>query len=54
MSKVIAICNQKVGGGIFVSTESSVTMRNAVITENSAGGLGGGFAGCIYGGISNL
>ena len=51
------ICNTESdlgGGGLFVSTESSVTMRNAVITENSAGGLGGGFAGCIYGEISNL
>ncbi|MDD6044769.1 MAG: FctA domain-containing protein [Clostridia bacterium] len=40
------------GGGIFVVNSSTVTIKNAVITDNSAGGLGGGVAGCIHGEIS--
>ena len=42
------------GGGIFVATDSSMTIHNAILTNNNAGGLGGGLASCIHGELSNL
>ena len=41
------------GGGIFCSdgTEAKVTVFNALITQNTAGGFGGGVAGCSTGRI---
>lgn len=42
------------GGGIFVASDSTATIYNAIIKDNSAGGLGGGLASCIHGDLSVL
>lgn len=42
------------GGGIFVESKGSMKIVNAIITDNTAEGLGGGVAGCLHGMISNL
>ena len=42
------------GGGIFVVNSGHMTIHNAVIRNNTAGGLGGGVAGCIHGSIADL
>ena len=34
------------GGGIFVSNDAELQITNALVTENDAGGFGGGVAGC--------
>ena len=51
------ICNTESdlgGGGIFVASDSTATIYNAIIKDNSAGGLGGGLASCIHGDLSVL
>ena len=40
------------GGGIFVVNDGKTTIQNAVITNNTAGGLGGGIAACVHGEIA--
>ena len=42
------------GGGIFVDSAGSLSIVNAVIHDNKAGGLGGGVAGCLHGMVSTL
>ena len=42
------------GGGIFVVNSGKTTIHNAIITDNTAGGLGGGIAGCIHGEIIDM
>ncbi|MCI8268965.1 MAG: Cna B-type domain-containing protein [Lachnospiraceae bacterium] len=42
------------GGGIFTQTGVEVTIFNALITENTADGFGGGVAGCPSGNIYAL
>ena len=42
------------GGGIFVVNSGETTIHNAIITDNTAGGLGGGIAGCIHGEIIDV
>lgn len=42
------------GGGIFVVNSGTTTIHNAIITNNEAGGLGGGIAGCIHGEIIDM
>lgn len=37
------------GGGLFCANDSTLYMRNALVTENKAGGYGGGVAGCSTG-----
>ena len=37
------------GGGVFCSNGSKIFMHNVLITENDAGGFGGGVAGCSTG-----
>ncbi len=37
------------GGGIFVNKDAKMYIKNALITGNTADGLGGGVAGCIHG-----
>ena len=37
------------GGGIFVNKDAKMHIKNALITGNTADGLGGGVAGCIHG-----
>ena len=37
------------GGGIFVATQGVLGVTNAIVTENSAGGFGGGVGGCSTG-----
>lgn len=39
------------GGGLFGATGSTLYIRNVLITENSAGGFGGGVGGCSTGRI---
>lgn len=39
------------GGGIFCSEQAEVRLMNALITQNGAGGFGGGVAGCSTGTI---
>lgn len=39
------------GGGIFCSDGSTINLKSALITENKAGGFGGGVAGCPTGKI---
>ena len=39
------------GGGLFCAEHSVLHIENALITENTAGGLGGGMAGCSTGHI---
>lgn len=34
------------GGGLFVANEATMYMTNVLVTENDAGGFGGGVAGC--------
>ena len=40
------------GGGIFVSQGASIKMRNLLVTDNTAQGLGGGVAGCSTGQVA--
>lgn len=40
------------GGGIFVAEDAQAFILDALITENTAGGLGGGVAGCSTGRIN--
>ena len=42
------------GGGIFVVNSGMTTIQNAVITNNTAGGLGGGVAACVHGEIVGM
>ena len=42
------------GGGIHVNMGGVMNIWNAVVTGNTARGMGGGVAGCIHGDISNL
>lgn len=42
------------GGGLFVESKGKMNIVNAVITGNTAQGLGGGVAGCLHGMITNL
>ncbi len=42
------------GGGIFIEAYAYLKMENALITENTAEGLGGGIAGCLHGKIALL
>lgn len=42
------------GGGVFVDSKGTLTIVNAIITNNTAHGLGGGVAGCLHGMVSNL
>lgn len=37
------------GGGIFSANDTTLSIRNIIITENDAGGYGGGVAGCSTG-----
>lgn len=37
------------GGGLFCSTDSKLYIRNVLVTDNHAGGFGGGVAGCSTG-----
>ena len=37
------------GGGLFCANDSTLYMRNTLVTENKAGGYGGGVAGCSTG-----
>ncbi|NBH72645.1 hypothetical protein D3Z51_11550 [Clostridiaceae bacterium] len=37
------------GGGVFVMSSAGLNIRNALITENTAEGFGGGVAGCNHG-----
>ena len=40
------------GGGIYVNNEGNLQMKNAVITGNTAEGLGGGIAACVHGRVA--
>ncbi len=40
------------GGGVFCANGATLYMNNALITENAAGGFGGGVAGCSTGRIA--
>ena len=40
------------GGGIYVNNPGSLTLKNAIITGNTANGLGGGVASCIHGKVA--
>lgn len=40
------------GGGIYVNNTGVLSIKNAVITENTAAGLGGGLAACVHGKVS--
>ena len=42
------------GGGIFVEAKGEMKIYNAVITQNTAHGQGGGVAGCLHGKMSNI
>ncbi len=44
------------GGGIYVNNPGSLSLKNAVITQNEAQGLGGGVASCVHSrvGIVNI
>lgn len=42
------------GGGLFLDSWGELQIINAVITENTASGLGGGVAGCLHAMVSNL
>lgn len=37
------------GGGIYIEADGELTLKNAVITNNVANGLGGGIAACVHG-----
>lgn len=37
------------GGGIYIETDGVLTLKNAIITSNTANGLGGGIAACVHG-----
>lgn len=37
------------GGGIYIENTGNLTMTNALVTNNTAQGLGGGIAACIHG-----
>ena len=42
------------GGGIFVVNSATMNIHNAIITDNTADGLGGGIGGCLHGQVSDL
>ena len=42
------------GGGIYIENSGRLELENAIITENTAAGIGGGIAGCIHGATSIL
>ncbi len=44
------------GGGIYVNNPAKLSLKNAIITQNHADGLGGGIASCVHGkvGIVNI
>lgn len=42
------------GGGIFVVNTAEMEIHNAIITNNTADGLGGGIGGCLHGQVSDL
>ena len=37
------------GGGIYIEAEGVLTLKNAIITGNTANGMGGGIAACVHG-----
>ena len=37
------------GGGIYIEADGVLTLKNAIITGNTANGLGGGLAACVHG-----
>ena len=37
------------GGGIYIEADGTLTLTNAIITNNTANGFGGGIAGCVHG-----
>lgn len=37
------------GGGIYIESDGSLKLTNAIITSNTANGLGGGLAACVHG-----
>lgn len=37
------------GGGIYIEADGVVTLKNAIITGNTANGMGGGIAACVHG-----
>ena len=37
------------GGGIYIEAEGVLTLKNAIITSNTANGMGGGIAACVHG-----
>ncbi len=42
------------GGGIYIENSGRLELENAIITENTAAGIGGGIAGCVHGATSIL
>ena len=42
------------GGGIFLESNGTMRIVNAIIRNNNAMGLGGGVAGCLHGMITNM
>lgn len=37
------------GGGIYIEADGVLTLKNAIITGNTANGMGGGIAACVHG-----
>lgn len=37
------------GGGVYIENTGALHMVNAIVTNNTANGLGGGFAACVHG-----
>lgn len=37
------------GGGIYIESDGVLTLKNAIITSNTANGMGGGIAACVHG-----
>lgn len=37
------------GGGIYIETDGSLKLTNAIVTSNTANGLGGGLSACVHG-----
>lgn len=37
------------GGGIYIEADGSLTLTNAIVTSNTANGLGGGLSACVHG-----